>query len=273
MACRFQAGACERRSSRRRRRRGPGGRERGSGARRRSATALAGREARRIFFPGSVRLGRRGAPGHHGRRAALRLGRTRVAWRCCRITAPAMPNGTSPSRRRLLRADPADGPRLPGAMEALDSGALRPKKSQLAVFGLTRHIGARARASRTGPVRELLFRPCQFRRAPYLRARPRLERESPPPAKGAVLGEPEGPPALGRRTADARNAARRRNRRALPLRRHHLHQHGAPAGIRLRRGAGAARGRLSHPRASVAARSPAIPATPACASTSPKPAR
>ena len=41
----------------------------------RSAKTLAGGEARRIFLPGSIRLGGGGAPDHHGRRAALRVGR------------------------------------------------------------------------------------------------------------------------------------------------------------------------------------------------------
>jgi hypothetical protein len=58
---------------------------------------------------------------------------------------------------------------LPGALEVLESGMLRPKKSLLALFGLTRHV------DRVRSLRELVacegcsYGPCQFRRAPYRR--------------------------------------------------------------------------------------------------------
>ncbi|HEY1499930.1 MAG TPA: hypothetical protein VGF88_10150 [Acidobacteriaceae bacterium] len=56
---------------------------------------------------------------------------------------------------------------FPTRLEVLESGMLRPRKSQLAVFGVTRH------AERLRSVRELIpcencsFGPCQYRRAPY----------------------------------------------------------------------------------------------------------
>ncbi len=84
---------------------------------------------------------------------------------------------------RLIRRDGIIG--LPGALEALDSGALRPKKSQLAVFGITRHLDRVARLADLVPCQQCPLPNCQYRRTPYLRARSRLERESPPPAKDA----------------------------------------------------------------------------------------
>jgi hypothetical protein len=55
----------------------------------------------------------------------------------------------------------------PGALEALDSGALRPKKSALAVFGLTRtRDGHGARASSV-PCHNCPAPVCQYRRVPY----------------------------------------------------------------------------------------------------------
>lgn len=55
---------------------------------------------------------------------------------------------------------------LPGSLETLDSGALRPQKSQLAVFGVTRHIDrVRPLASLT-PCQSCSLANCQFRRAP-----------------------------------------------------------------------------------------------------------
>jgi hypothetical protein len=56
------------------------------------------------------------------------------------------------------------------AVEVLDSGMLRPKKSLLAVFGVTRHV------DRVKPLTDLIacehcsFLPCQYRRSPYRRA-------------------------------------------------------------------------------------------------------
>jgi len=59
------------------------------------------------------------------------------------------------------------GRALPGPLDALSSGALRPKKSQLAVFGVTRHVDRVARLSQLRPCENCSYGPCQFRRAPY----------------------------------------------------------------------------------------------------------
>ena len=58
---------------------------------------------------------------------------------------------------------------MPGGIEVLDSGALRPRKSLLALFGLTRHAEGLRRLTELVPCRSCSFSPCQFRRAPYLR--------------------------------------------------------------------------------------------------------
>ncbi|HEY2012219.1 MAG TPA: hypothetical protein VGH38_01905, partial [Bryobacteraceae bacterium] len=62
------------------------------------------------------------------------------------------------------------GDGLPGKLEALESGALRPKKSQLAVFGLTRHTDRVRRLTDLVPCESCSFGPCQFRRAAYRRS-------------------------------------------------------------------------------------------------------
>lgn len=59
---------------------------------------------------------------------------------------------------------------LPGQIEVLDSGMLRPKKSLLAVFGLTRQVDRVRRLTDLVPCENCSFSPCQFRRAPYRRA-------------------------------------------------------------------------------------------------------
>jgi hypothetical protein len=55
----------------------------------------------------------------------------------------------------------------PGPLEALDSGALRPKKSALAVFGLVRQSGEAAGRATSVPCHNCPAASCQYRRAPY----------------------------------------------------------------------------------------------------------
>ena len=57
-------------------------------------------------------------------------------------------------------------------VEVLESGALRPKKSLLGVFGLTRHIDRVRRITELVPCENCAFTPCQYRRAPYRRVSP-----------------------------------------------------------------------------------------------------
>jgi len=58
---------------------------------------------------------------------------------------------------------------FPSQVEALESGMLRPRKSQLAVFGLTRHTDRLRRLTDLVPCESCSFGPCQYRRAPYKR--------------------------------------------------------------------------------------------------------
>jgi hypothetical protein len=69
---------------------------------------------------------------------------------------------------------------LPGPLEVLDSGMPRPKKSLLAVFGLTRHLDRVARLTDLVPCTNCSYAPCRFRRAPYRRSRIPSEVQSPP---------------------------------------------------------------------------------------------
>jgi len=59
---------------------------------------------------------------------------------------------------------------LPSPLEALGSGALRPKKSLLAVFGLTHHVDRVRPLTGLVPCENCSFTPCQYRRAAYVRA-------------------------------------------------------------------------------------------------------
>jgi hypothetical protein len=87
---------------------------------------------------------------------------------------------------------------FPANVEVFDTGMLRPKKTLLAVFGLTRHTDRLRRLTELVPCENCSFGPCQYRRAPYRRA-PQSFGE-PLPISIAVLD---------------RNAAYSVNRRAL----------------------------------------------------------
>lgn len=57
--------------------------------------------------------------------------------------------------------------RFPGELDVLDSGMLRPKKSLLAVFGVTRHRDRVARLTDLSPCESCSYLSCQYRRAEY----------------------------------------------------------------------------------------------------------
>jgi hypothetical protein len=64
------------------------------------------------------------------------------------------------------------GPELPGPLRVLGSGALQPKKSLLAVFGVTRQVERVLLLKDLVPCQNCSFAPCQFRRAAYRRDLP-----------------------------------------------------------------------------------------------------
>lgn len=59
---------------------------------------------------------------------------------------------------------------FPSPVEVFDTGMLRPKKTLLAVFGLTRHTERLRRLTELVPCENCSFGPCQYRRAAYRRA-------------------------------------------------------------------------------------------------------
>jgi hypothetical protein len=59
---------------------------------------------------------------------------------------------------------------FPSPVEVFDTGMLRPKKTLLAVFGMTRHTDRLRRLTDLVPCENCSFGPCQYRRAPYRRA-------------------------------------------------------------------------------------------------------
>lgn len=64
---------------------------------------------------------------------------------------------------------------LPGPLAVLESGMLRPKKSLLTVFGLTRDLDKARRFAKLIPCENCFLPDCRYRRAPFKRPLPRLE--------------------------------------------------------------------------------------------------
>ncbi len=84
---------------------------------------------------------------------------------------PDWPIGEQPSLLRLIESG------LGGRLEVLDSGMLRPKKSLLAVFGLTGRTDVVRRLTDLVPCEHCAFLGCQYRRVPYQRALMGADRE------------------------------------------------------------------------------------------------
>ncbi|MGP8252974.1 MAG: hypothetical protein ACLQHF_13155 [Terracidiphilus sp.] len=59
---------------------------------------------------------------------------------------------------------------FPSPVEVFETGMLRPKKTQLAVFGLTSHTDRLTRLTSLIPCERCSFGPCQYRRAPFRRS-------------------------------------------------------------------------------------------------------
>ena len=77
---------------------------------------------------------------------------------------------------------------LPEGVRALPTGMLRPKKSLLAVFGLTPHVERVQRLTTLVPCANCALAGCRYRRAPYRRPLRQLESVHPSPDDGATAG-------------------------------------------------------------------------------------
>jgi hypothetical protein len=101
-------------------------------------------------------------------------------------SSPGYPDWDVAEQPRLLELiRQTRSEQFPSRVDAFDSGMLRPKKTQLAVFGVTRHRERLQRLTSLVPCESCSFGPCQYRRAPYKRA-PRTTAE-PLPAPTSVL--------------------------------------------------------------------------------------
>jgi hypothetical protein len=99
--------------------------------------------------------------------------------------SPGYPGWDVAEQPALLALLAAHARTLPGPLDVLASGALVPKKSQLAVFGVTRHVGRLSHLATLVPCRTCGLAGCQYRRSPYRRAAPTAGSPSSGPAPRA----------------------------------------------------------------------------------------
>jgi hypothetical protein len=82
------------------------------------------------------------------------------------------------------------GRNFPGEIEVLETGMLRPKKSLLTVFGITRHLDKVRHLAGLIPCESCSLPGCQYRRAPYRHSPPQIE-----DVRRLQSGTAENPPA------------------------------------------------------------------------------
>jgi len=109
----------------------------------------------------------------------------------------------------LIRQEP--GRDFPGDIQVLDTGMLRPKKSLLAVFGITRHLDTVRNLATLIPCENCSLPGCQYRRAPYRHSPPQIEDVR--RLQGGVVENPDAPITAG--AALNHDARYRINTRAL----------------------------------------------------------
>ncbi len=104
--------------------------------------------------------------------------------------SPGYPEWDIAQQSRLLELIKRGPESLPVKIEALESGMLRPKKSLLAVFGITRHIDRVRQLNSLVPCENCSLSPCEYRRVPCRRTQPITAPEVP---EKVDLPEPSEP--------------------------------------------------------------------------------
>ena len=89
--------------------------------------------------------------------------------------SPGYSGWDTAEQTRLFETIQAGGNQLLGELRVLESGMLQPKKSLLAVFGITQQIERVKQFANLVPCENCSFSPCQYRRAPYQHAPIQIE--------------------------------------------------------------------------------------------------
>jgi hypothetical protein len=111
--------------------------------------------------------------------------------------SPGYSGWDTADQNRLFETIKVGAKSLPGELRVLESGMLQPKKSLLAVFGITEQLETVRRFANLVPCENCSFSPCQYRRAPYLHAPAQIEdvrRLQPSDRNGAKASAIEGLP-------------------------------------------------------------------------------
>lgn len=82
---------------------------------------------------------------------------------------------------------PTGASQLPGELHVLETGMLRPKKSQLALFGLTRHLDRVRHLKNLVPCQNCSLPGCRYRRAAYRYQRPIQPQPEDPQNRSATV--------------------------------------------------------------------------------------
>jgi hypothetical protein len=110
--------------------------------------------------------------------------------------SPGYPDWDIADQRALHDLIGLERAQLPGRLSVLESGMLRPKKSLLAVFGLTREVERTARLTSLVPCHNCSLPACGYRRAPYRHPLPRLEAVGMGVAAAAMSRQPGAGPSV-----------------------------------------------------------------------------
>ena len=93
--------------------------------------------------------------------------------------SPGYPGWEISDQAKLLRLIQQNrGAEFPEEIRVLDSGMLQPKKSMLAVFGVTSHVETVKRLTSLIPCDNCSLQACQYRRRPYKNSIPQIEDNS-----------------------------------------------------------------------------------------------
>jgi hypothetical protein len=89
--------------------------------------------------------------------------------------SPGYPGWKINDQHKLLELIRQKNKNLPGQISVLETGMLNPKKSLLAVFGLTKHLDKVRDLHELIPCETCYLRACQYRKSPFRRHRFQIE--------------------------------------------------------------------------------------------------
>jgi hypothetical protein len=89
--------------------------------------------------------------------------------------SPGYSGWDTSDQNRLFEAIRHKAGGFPADLGVMESGMLRPKKSLLAVFGVTQHVERVRQFANLVPCENCSFSPCQYRRTPYRHSLPQIE--------------------------------------------------------------------------------------------------